>query len=92
MTLNFFKPFAHYLHPHKRKIFWGLLLLVGTQAVQSTMPMLLKWAIDTAKATYTPTQRGTAPMSPGGTKRNYLLSLCEPPVEGMDCLKHPRRP
>ena len=50
MRLNFFKPFAEYVHPHRWKIFWGLMLLVGTQAVQSMIPMLMKWAIDTAKA------------------------------------------
>ncbi len=31
MRLNFFKPFAEYVHPHRWKIFWGLMLLVGTQ-------------------------------------------------------------
>ena len=50
MTLNFFKPFAHYLRPHKCRIIWGLLLLLATQGVQAMMPMLMKWAIDTAKA------------------------------------------
>ncbi len=50
MTLNFFRPFANYLQPHRWKIFWGLMLLLCTQAVQATIPMLMKWAIDTAKA------------------------------------------
>ena len=50
MSLNFFKPFAEYVYPHRWKIFWGLMLLLGTQAVQALVPLLMKWAIDTAKA------------------------------------------
>ncbi|MXX14975.1 MAG: hypothetical protein F4Z86_16265, partial [Gemmatimonadetes bacterium] len=50
MTLNFFKPFAEYVYPHRWKIFWGLMLLLGTQVVQALVPLLMKWAIDTAKA------------------------------------------
>ncbi len=49
MTLNPLKPFDRFLKPHMRHIVYGLLLLLGVQAIHSTIPMLLKWAVDTAK-------------------------------------------
>lgn len=49
MAYNPIRPFWPYLKPYRKHIFLGLLLLLGAQAVTATIPMLLKWAIDTAK-------------------------------------------
>jgi ATP-binding cassette, subfamily B, multidrug efflux pump len=49
MAFNPVRPFWPYLKPYKKHVFVGLLLLLGAQAVTAAIPMLLKWAIDTAK-------------------------------------------
>ena len=50
MSLNPFKPFSNYLRPYRWWIASGLVLLFGVQAISMTIPMVLKWAIDTARA------------------------------------------
>jgi len=52
LTLNPFKPFTEYLQPYKQRIFIGLLLLAGAQLVSTGIPIVMQWAIDTAKAGY----------------------------------------
>ena len=50
MAFNPIKPFASYLRPHRKKVVLGLVMLFCVQAIQGSIPMLLKWAVDTAKA------------------------------------------
>jgi ATP-binding cassette, subfamily B, multidrug efflux pump len=47
--VNPFKPFSRFIQPYKRHIVWGLLLLVGVQAISSAMPLILQHAVDTAR-------------------------------------------
>ena len=49
MALNPFKPFAEYLHPHRRRILYGLLLLLLAQAILTVLPLVLKVSIDLAR-------------------------------------------
>ena len=50
MHLNPFAPFTPYLKPYRWWIAGGLVLLLGVQAISTTLPMVLKWAIDAAQA------------------------------------------
>lgn len=50
MTFNPFGIFAPYLAPYKRRVAIGLLWLLGVQVITMSMPLLLKWAIDTLEA------------------------------------------
>ncbi|MCZ6631869.1 MAG: ABC transporter transmembrane domain-containing protein, partial [bacterium] len=50
MTLNPLKPFMPYLRVYPGPVILGLVMLLGVEAVQATIPMILKWAVDTAKA------------------------------------------
>jgi len=50
MNLNPYRPFARYLRPYRRALVAGLVLLAGVQAIAMSLPMILKWAIDTARA------------------------------------------
>ena len=50
MNLNPLQPFSRYLRVYRRWIVLGLGLLLGVQAASLTIPMVLKWAIDTARA------------------------------------------
>ena len=50
MAFNPVKPFAPYLRPYKTKLVLGNVMLLCVQAIQGSIPMLLKWAVDTAKA------------------------------------------
>jgi ATP-binding cassette subfamily B protein len=52
MNLNPFAPFAPYLRPYRWHIAIGLVLLFGVQAATMTVPMVLKWAIDAASASF----------------------------------------
>lgn len=49
MAYNPIRPFWPYLKPYKTYVIVGLLLLLGSQAVTAAIPLILKWAIDTAK-------------------------------------------
>jgi len=49
MRLNPFSPFSAFLRPYRWRFARGLGLLLGVQAISMTIPMVLKWAIDTAK-------------------------------------------
>ena len=49
MSLNPFKPFAPYLRPYRWWFAAGIVLLLGVQAISMSIPMILKWAIDTAR-------------------------------------------
>ena len=53
MTFNPFKPFHVYLLPYYRRIVWGLVLLVVIEGTTASMPLLVKWAIDTTEAALT---------------------------------------
>ena len=50
MTLNPLKPFMTYMRVYRGAVILGLVMALGVEAVQATVPMILKWAIDTAKA------------------------------------------
>ncbi len=50
MVLNPLKPFQRYLKPYRRMVVLGLFFLLSVQAIQTAIPMLLKWAIDEGKA------------------------------------------
>jgi ATP-binding cassette subfamily B protein len=50
MAFNPLKVFAPYLAPYKGRVALGLLWLFGVQAITLSMPLLLKWAIDTLEA------------------------------------------
>ena len=52
MALNPFKPFATYLRPYRRRVTAGLLLLVVAQAIITVLPLILKEAIDQARAAF----------------------------------------
>ena len=52
MCLNPFKPFFPYLRPYRRTVIAGVILLLLIQAITSTLPLALKWAIDTAHAAF----------------------------------------
>ena len=58
MTLNPFKPFSAYLRPYRKRILLGLLLLSVAQVVSTVVPLVMQWAIDTAKDGYEAGQRG----------------------------------
>ena len=47
MAFNAYKTFAPYLSPYRRQIAAGLGWLLGAQAITLTIPLVLKWAIDT---------------------------------------------
>lgn len=49
-SANPFKTFAPYMAPYKQRVVMGAVWLVCTQAIALSMPMLLKWAIDTIEA------------------------------------------
>jgi len=59
MNLNPYRPFARYLRPYRRAVAAGLVLLAGVQAITMALPMILKWAIDTARLGLD----GTTPLS-----------------------------
>ncbi len=46
---NLFRPFSKYLRPYRKHIVFGTLFLLGTQAIATVIPLLLKWGIDTAE-------------------------------------------
>ena len=48
-NFNLFRPFSKYLRPYRKHIVLGTLLLFGTQAISTVIPLLLKWGIDTAE-------------------------------------------
>ena len=50
VSANPFKTFSPYLAPYKKRVGIGLLWLFCTQAIAISMPMLIKWAIDTIEA------------------------------------------
>ena len=50
MALNPFRTFAPYLAPYKGRVAVGLLWLLGVQAITISIPLILKWAIDTLEA------------------------------------------
>lgn len=45
-----FQTFFPYLHPYRRHIVLGIVFLMGTQAISTIVPLLLKWGIDAARA------------------------------------------
>ena len=49
MNLNPYRPFARHLRPYRRALVAGLVLLTLVQAIAMSLPMILKWAIDTAR-------------------------------------------
>jgi len=49
-SANPFKTFAPYMAPYKQRVVMGAVWLVCTQAIALSMPMLLKWTIDTIEA------------------------------------------
>ena len=50
MIHNPVRIFAPYLAPYKRRIAIGLVWMLGVQTITMSMPLLLKWAIDTLEA------------------------------------------
>ena len=49
MSLNPLRPFNSYLRPYRRQVIFGLLLLLVSQAIQVSIPLVLKEAIDAGK-------------------------------------------
>jgi ATP-binding cassette subfamily B protein len=49
MALNPLKPFYRFLEPYRRMVILGLVLLFAAQAIQVTVPLMLKWAIDAGR-------------------------------------------
>ena len=50
MALNPLKPFYSYLKPYRRMVVLGLIFLLAVQVIQTAIPMVLKYAIDSGKA------------------------------------------
>lgn len=50
MIFNPYRTFAPYLAPYKNRVAVGLVWLLGGQTIAISMPLILKWAIDTLEA------------------------------------------
>ena len=50
MMLNFYRTFAPYLAPHKGRVAVGVMWMLGVQAITISMPLLLKWVVETLQA------------------------------------------
>ena len=59
--MNPLSPFQAHLRPYGRMLVWGFILLVGAQAVQTIIPLILKWAIDAEKAYLDAIEAGLPP-------------------------------
>lgn len=49
MILAPLRPLLAFVRPYRRQISAGLLLLIGVQGINATIPLVLKWAIDSGK-------------------------------------------
>ena len=81
-SANPLKAFAPYMAPHKKRVVLGIVWLICTQSISISMPMLLKWAIDTIEAGVEGLQAAFITGSVGGDIAFFALliaglALCE---------------